>query len=321
LKFFDEAEPNISLFGGKGSNLIKLAQSGIRIPSGLIITTEAYKGFIQASEYNTEINEMLESTVNLKDIMSFSRKIRDLIILSHIPKPLKREIESGFIKLVETSGQNLAFAVRSSTTIEDSIKFSFAGQTETYLYNITVEDIYKSIKKCWASLFSPQALLYLFQIKQTDLFLNLQGLKMAVIIQKMVNSSVSGVLFTSNVITNDNNQMMINSTWGLGETIANNTVIPDMFIINKKKFEIVEKVLGEKEKTAIQNPLGSLTTLIDTDPSLRKKFSLTEKQISDLYYLGLKLEDIFKCPQDIEWAIEDDISYILQSRPITTIDA
>jgi pyruvate,water dikinase len=142
---------------------------------------------------------------------------------------------------------------------------------------------------------------------------------MAVVIQKMVNADISGVLFTANVINNNWDELMINSTWGLGETIANNTIIPDMFILHKKKFEILKCVIGTKEKKSIRNPEGPHTILIDTETNDRKSCSLNEKQLKKLYNLALKLENVFNFPQDIEWAIENDILYTLQSRPITTL--
>jgi pyruvate,water dikinase len=142
---------------------------------------------------------------------------------------------------------------------------------------------------------------------------------MAVIIQNLIKSQVSGVLFTANVINNSKKEMLINSTWGLGETITSSLIIPDLIILNKKEFNIIKIVIGDKEHMSIPNPCESFTTLKATEHNLQKVCSLTESQLFQLYKLGLELEEIFNYPQDVEWAIEDNEIYILQSRPITTL--
>jgi len=148
----------------------------------------------------------------------------------------------------------------------------------------------------------------------------LSDLQMAVVVQKMVDSEVSGVLFTANVVNNNKEQMMINSTWGLGETIANNAVTPDMIVINKGNFRILRTVVGEKKKSSISNPRNPGTIMMDTNPTLRRKLSLNESQLFELFNMGLWVENAFKSPQDIEWAIRSGKVYILQSRPITTLE-
>jgi pyruvate,water dikinase len=148
----------------------------------------------------------------------------------------------------------------------------------------------------------------------------LSDVHMAVVVQKMVDSQISGVLFTANVINGRKDQMMINSTWGLGEVIANSSIIPDMIILEKSNLRILKTVVGKKEKTAIKNPKDLGTITIDTDPELRAKCSLSENQLRNLAQLGLQLEEALNCPQDIEWAIENGTVYVLQSRPITTLN-
>lgn len=191
-----------------------------------------------------------------------------------------------------------------------------------YLIINTFEGLLISLKNCWASLFSPGALLYLLQMKKQGVLDSLINIKMAVVVQKMVESEISGVLFTVNVITNNDNEMLINSTWGLGETIADNIINPDMIIINKENYNISNIVIGEKEKRAIRNPEGTPDTiLIENELKSRNICSLNETQLFQLCLLGKKIEIIFQCPQDIEWAIENEKIYILQTRPITTLNS
>ncbi len=313
------ARPNPLLFGGKGSNLIQMINFGINVPSGFIINTKAYKKFLQDSDLNEKILHVLSKKYKPHDVIGLSTKIKNYFQKSSIPYEVVNEIRIGFTKIHELLGEKISFSVRSSANIEDSSKFSFAGQAESYLNKITFEEILDGIKKCWISLYSPNALLYLLQMKKHNLNISLQDLEMAVIIQKMLKSQISGVLFTVNIINSARNEMFINSTWGLGETITDNLIIPDMIVLNKNKFSVIKCVIGEKEKISILNPEGSSTILLSTEQDLKKKCSLNEPQLIKLYNLGLKIEECFKYPQDIEWAIENEIIYTLQSRPITTL--
>ena len=320
VNIFTESQPNPSLFGGKGSNLIKLIKFGFNVPSGFIINTNAYVKFLESSQIKDQIHQTLSEDYNPKDVFHLSQKIENLFLKSTIPQEIIDEISKQYHNLCEEAGKPSSFSIRSSANIEDSKKFSFAGQADSFLNHKTLEEILSSIKNCWISLFSPQALLYILQIKKFDVNLSLNNVKMAVVIQKMINSDISGVLFTANVITNNLNQMLINSTWGLGETIANNLIIPDLIILNKKNFQILKRIIGKKEKKSIPNPEGSSTKLVETELELRNICSVNEYQLRHLYNLGVQLENKFSYPQDIEWAIENEIIYILQSRPITTLN-
>jgi pyruvate,water dikinase len=144
-------------------------------------------------------------------------------------------------------------------------------------------------------------------------------IEIAVIIQKMIFPECSGVLFTANVINNNHNQMLINSTWGLGDVLTNNLINPDLIIIDKLNGKIVKKVVGEKEQLSMAHPNKSFTHLIEMEKDLRNQCSLNGTHIKKLHRLGLQLEKHLKYPQDIEWAIENDVVYALQSRNITTL--
>jgi pyruvate,water dikinase len=315
---FSEGKPNPSLLGGKGSNLIKLVKIGMNVPRGFIVNINAYKKFLAESDYTDQLMEIFSKKLEPKKIMQDSAKIQDLILKSAIPKEIVNDIKKGFEEIcLDDSG--ISFAVRSSATIEDSSKFSFAGQADSFLYNKTFDEILISLKKCWASLFSTRAMLYLLQMRKQGLELSLSDIQMAVVIQKMVNSEIAGVLFTANIVTNDLTQMYLNCTWGLGESIADNSVNADTIIVNKNNFEIVKRIIGKKEKKSIQNPEASGTIMIDTEPRYCDICSLNENQLRQVYNMGIKIESAFNYPQDIEWAIENDVLYILQTRPITTL--
>ena len=319
VNFLTRSTPDPALMGGKGSNLVKLAQIGVRVPPGFIVNVNSYKIFLEQSEYSEQIKELLRIDFTAKDVLPLSSNIKDLILRSNIPEDVLKEVKLAFEQIHENLGSEISFAVRSSASIEDSSKFSFAGQADTYLYNKSFEDIIKSIKKCYASLFSPGAMLYLLQMRKKGIELSLLDIEMAVVVQQMINSQISSTLFTVNVLNNDKSAIYIISTWGLGETLANNIIVPDTLIIDKDNFEIIKLDIGKKEKKSIQNPEGSGTILVENDSNSRTICSLNESQIHQLCKLALEIEDAFGCPQDIELAIENDIVYILQSRPITTL--
>ncbi len=322
IKLFGEGVPNINLYGGKGANLIKLVKEGFDVPYGFIINTNSYNKFLESSEYSKQITELLTKEFNSKEILQHSKRIKSLILKSKIPEVVIQELKRSYNQFLNGIEESDSFAVRSSATLEDSNIFSFAGQADTYLFINTFEGLLISLKNCWASLFSAGALLYLLQMKNQGVLDSLKNIKMAVVVQKMVESEISGVLFTVNVITNNDNEMLINSTWGLGETIADNIINPDMIIINKENYNISNIVIGEKEKRSIRNPEGTPDTiLIENELESMNICSLNETQLFQLCLLGKKIENVFQCPQDIEWAIENEKIYILQTRPITTLNS
>ena len=318
VEFLTNANPNPLLYGGKGSNLINLINFGINVPPGFILNTNAYAKFLKNSTFKEEIFHTFSNSYEPKDVLNLSTKIKSFFMSSEIPEEIIKETKIAFKEIRQNLGKETTFSVRSSANIEDSSNFSFAGQAESYLNKTNFSDILKSIKKCWISLFSPKALLYIWQLRKNNKLNSLNDIQMAVIIQKMVNSQISGVLFTINVINNAKNEMLINSTWGLGETITNSSIIPDLIILSKEKFSIIKYIIGEKEKTSILSPEGNSTILIPTRQPLKEQYSLNKTELVTLYNLGLKLEKLFNYPQDIEWAIENNVVYTLQSRPITT---
>ncbi len=207
---------------------------------------------------------------------------------SAFPEGLAKEILAEFKKL-----KTKYVAVRSSATAEDSSSAAWAGQLESYL-NVTEKNLIKSIEKCWASLYSPRAIFY-----RSKKGLSKQKISVAVVIQKMVQSEISGVCFTVHPVTKDKNQMVIEAGYGLGEAIVGGKITPDTYLINKKNIGVGHLYLVSK--------------------SIQGKQKLSDKQIIKLAKLCQKIEKLFKYPQDIEWAFAKGKIYILQSRPITTI--
>lgn len=320
FSFLGENSPSLILLGGKAMNLFKLYENNIRIPSCFALNSRVYRETIS----KLDISEMIESFFSEKSphkkVVNFSNNIKTKIHNCKLPKDVFFELKQAIKRLKEKIGEDISLAVRSSANIEDQAQFSFAGQAESFLFNNTVPQIVKSIKKCWASLFSPQNLLYFLKSKQRGYnLLSIDMIDMAVIIQQMIDSDIAGVLFTVNVLNSNAKQMLINSNWGLCESITKNSVIPDLIILEKKKFRLIEFKVGNKEYRCIKNPNGPYTINVKNEPEKQEKFSLNDYQLQKIYELGLKIEKIFNYPQDIEWAFQNDLLYTLQSRPITNL--
>lgn len=247
IKTFDQISKNdVAEVGGKGASLGEMINSGFPVPSGFVITTDAYNKIITPD--------------------------------------LEKEIIKAFKNL-----KTKKVAVRSSGIAEDSKTSSWAGQLESYL-NIERKDLIGKVKECWRSIISERARAY-----AADKNLGEEQLTVAVVVQKMVDSQISGVTFTANPVTNNLNEIMIESGFGLGESLVGGMITPDNFIVNKKTLKIKSKMIQDKP-------------------------SLSDKQVNGLVKLCLQIENHYKAPQDIEWAIDNAGKiWILQSRPITTL--
>ncbi len=194
---------------------------------------------------------------------------------------------------------------------------SFAGQQETYLNVEGEEEVLDKVKKCWSSLFTPRAIFY-----RQEKGIAHDKVLMSVIIQKMVNAKAAGVMFTIHPVTGDENKIVIEGNWGLGETVVSGSITPDVYVIDKRTLEVVEKNIAEKTFELVRDPTTGKTIKVDVPPERRKQPCLTDEEIKRLAELAIKIENHYKCPQDIEWAIDRDLRFpdnvfIVQSRPET----
>lgn len=221
---------------------------------------------------------------------------------------LSVEVRDKIYKAFEALGAKRV-AVRSSAVAEDSSTSSWAGQLETYL-NVTRENLIENILKCWNSIKSEKALSYAAQQK-----INEDQLSVAVVVQKMVDSEVSGVMFTVNPINKNTNKIMIEAGFGLGEMVVQGKIIPNNFIVDKKTLEIKNKNIQTQETMLICK--DGQNQEISVSDEKKDQSALSDAQIKELSSLGKKIENYFGKPQDVEWALENGKFYILQSRPIT----
>ena len=293
--------------GGKASNLASLISVGLPVPSGFVVTVEAYRKFLSDHGLEGKISSQLASA-DLSDEIQLegaSSAIKSMIKSASLDPEAVKEIREA----LGSAGERL-WAVRSSATTEDLPQASYAGQQDTYL-NVGGADVPDRIRDCWASYWNARAMSYRHNANAPSL----EG-GIAVVVQEMVASDSSGIMFTTNPVSGGKDEAVIESSWGLGESIVSGLVSPDRFVCGKEPLAIREKRIGTKTKGIYFHDGQSRT--LDIDPARQALPSLTDGQVMELVSFGKRIESHFGMPQDIEWSISKGSVYILQSRPITT---
>jgi pyruvate,water dikinase len=290
-----EKDLSIEKIGGKALNLAKMTVAGFNIPPAFTVSVDAYDFFIK-KELEGKISEILERVDFTREdsISQGCSAIRSKIKSQELPQDLFLEITRKIADLPDGY-----YAVRSSAVAEDLADASFAGQLDSFL-NITKEDILENIIKCWASYWTDRAVKYRHDSSIGHLDTELSSAGLAVLVQKMVNADVSGVTFTANPV-NGTDEVVIESSWGLGEAIASGIVTPDIFVLSRDG-NVLEKNIKTKNKGYFR--VNGQNTLITIDEEDREKSSLNEEILKKLLQIGVELEDFFGVSQDIEWAIE-----------------
>ena len=295
--------------GGKAANLSILMSAGFPVPQGFVITADAYEAFLAENGLKEQISECLAST-DFDDEASLrlcSARVKGLITSSPI-SPLLSEAVS---KALLDAGSGKLWAVRSSAIAEDLAEASFAGQQDTYL-NVGEPELADRITCCWASYWNERAIAYRHNagIPHLD-----HGI--AVVIQMMVNAASSGVMFTSDPVSGKKDEIVVESSWGLGEAIVSGLVSPDRFSLDKRTLKPTQKKINRKLKGIFQSEGRSSTLDIEEPKQLAP--SISDGELKALAGLGIRIEERFGAPQDIEWSIEGGNIFVLQSRPITTL--
>jgi pyruvate,water dikinase len=294
--------------GGKGSSLGEMTNAKIPVPPGFALLASAFERFLEETDLDVEVEATLKK-VNHKDINSVeeaSEVIRALIERKKMPKDIADEIVYYF-NVLDTK----FVAVRSSATAEDSSAAAWAGQLETYL-NTTEKDLLKNVQKCWSSLFTPRAIFYRFEKK-----MHKDKVSVAVVVQAMVQSEISGICFTVHPVTKDRNQMVIEAGLGLGEAIVSGSITPDTYVVHKDDFSILDINVSEQSMAIYK--VGDKNVNKKLSAKIGGKQKLTGKQIVEIAKICKNIEKHYKSPQDIEWAYVGGKFYITQSRPITTL--
>ncbi|UXM84034.1 phosphoenolpyruvate synthase [Methanococcus aeolicus] len=312
----DLSNEDVNIAGGKGASLGEMWNAGLPVPPAFVVTAEAYRYFINETKLNNKIMEVLEGLdVNNNDeLTKKSAEVRKLIESAEMPTDLKIAIVESYSKLGQMTGTDETFvAVRSSATAEDLPDASFAGQQDTYLNMKGADDVVDAVQRCFASLFTPRAVFYREQ-KGFDHF----EVALAAVVQKMVNADKAGVMFTVNPINHNYDEIVIEGAWGLGEGVVSGTVSPDTYIVSKDK-KILDVYIATKE-TMFEKDENGITREIPTPDELKDKRVLSDEELLKLVDKGLVIEKHYNRPMDIEWALENEGVYMLQARPITTLD-
>jgi pyruvate,water dikinase len=327
--FENLTKDSLSVAGGKGANLGEMTRLRLPVPPGFAITTRSFDTFLEQNKLKEKIQQLIDGT-NVEDtqqLMNTSMRIKQLIINAEIPLDMRNAMLQAYknlsftyhamrellnpeaVKLISAGRDFALVAVRSSATAEDLPTASFAGQQATFLNVRGIQTFLESVKKCWASLYEPRAIFY--RAKN-----NVHSSSISVLVQRMVNSDKSGVMFTVNPTTGETS-IMIEATWGLGESLVSGAVEPDTYILSRDGM-LIEKRIGRKERMKIRDMATDRTVDMPIAENRVMQQVLTQDELTRLVEYGVMLEAHYGNPQDVEFAIEKGKIYIVQTRAVTT---
>jgi pyruvate, water dikinase len=313
LWFGEVTKEDVGIVGGKGANLGEMTRAGFPVPPGFIVTADAYYHFLQENRLDAEIQRALDS-INFEDQQSLERAsqyIKKRMLQGDMSEQLARAITSAYDTLGE--GRDVLVAVRSSATAEDLPTASFAGQQETFLNVTGKEHVLHSVKRSWASLFDARAIFYRHE-NQYDHF----KIRIAVPIERMIESDASGVMFTVDPVTNDRSKITIEAIYGLGEMIVQGEVTPDHYEVDKHSLAILVKEIAGQTVKLVKHGAGNKVVAVVPEEQGAQK--IPDATIIELAQLGQRLEEHYRFPQDAEWAVENGKVYLVQTRPVTTLE-
>ncbi len=310
----EDASTDIAVVGGKGASLGRLIKEGFPVPSGFVVTTDAYTECIRGNELDATIDTILAEIdyENVESLDAQTAKIRRAITDCTFPS----DTADSLIEAYGALGEEPFVAVRSSGTAEDLEGASFAGQYDTYLDIRGSDALLDAVLRCWASMWTARVTAYR-QSKgfgQTDIGI-------AVVIQTMVEADVSGVMFVGNPMNARADEVVINSGWGLGEAIVSGMITPDEYVVGRDSLEVKNSTLGSKELRVVRDQqTGSGTVEEAVSPELQATHTLSDAQAGELAELGRQVTTFYDgLPQDTEWALVDGSFFLLQSRPVTGV--
>ncbi|MCD5409780.1 MAG: phosphoenolpyruvate synthase [Methanocellales archaeon] len=305
---------DIAVVGGKGASLGEMMKEELPVPGGFAVTAQAFRHFIDDTKIADKIFESLKVDVNNSEELKKAEKTaKNLIIETKMPQKIEKEILAAYDELCKREGGEVFAAVRSSATAEDLPDASFAGQQDSFLNVKGGEAIVNAVKRCWASLYGARAIFY--RVKQG---FKHEQVNISVIVQTMVDADRAGIMFTSHPMSGEP-LTVIEANWGLGETVVAGSVSPDRYVVDRRTKRIVQHDIGSKEIMHIRDTKTGKTIKTQVPADMAGKAVLRDDEVMKLNELGELVETHYDYPQDVEWAIKDDKIYMLQSRPVTTI--
>jgi pyruvate,water dikinase len=320
LNFEAVDKHSLPLVGGKNASLGEMIKAGIRVPPGFAVTTETYQRFMADAGINENILNTL-SGLNVENVDALNKvaaEVQESIQRASMSGEIESAITDAYSRLCgEGAAEVIPVAVRSSATAEDLPTASFAGQQETYLWVEGAPRVVESVQRCWASLFTPRAISY--RIKNNFPH---EKVLISVGVQKMVDSKAAGVLFTLNPTDGDLSKVVIEGSWGLGETVVSGTVNPDKFVVDKVVMEVSEKTISIKHIECKYDPTKNEVANAAVSEDMQCACCLEDREVKELVKLAKRIEAHYGRPMDIEWAIGRNVSFpenvfIVQARPET----
>lgn len=322
LWFDNLRNTDVSIVGGKNASLGEMIHAGLPVPFGFAVTAYSYERYIVEKKIAEQIYKIINETVtdpnDPKQYDTASKKIRELMEKTPMPKDIEAAIRVAYSNLNKRFDLKDTFvAVRSSATAEDLPDASFAGQQETFLNVKGADDLIEKVVNCWSSLFTPRAIFY-----RNEKGFPHEKVFISVGVQKMVNSRAAGVMFTINPVTGNHDEIVIEGNFGLGETVVSGAVNPDDFVVDKSAMKIKSRRIARKTVKYIRDPKTGKTIHLDIPEEEQKLVCITDTEIMFLSELAKRIEKHYNKPMDIEWAIDQDLSYpenmmLVQARPET----
>jgi len=320
LDFEKLDKDSLPFVGGKNASLGEMIKADIRVPPGFAVTTDSYLLLITESGIKDRIFDIVSdlNPDNVEALNKASADVQQLIKKTEIPDEVAKAIERGYQQLCEKCAvESIPVAVRSSATAEDLPTASFAGQQDTYLWIQGANQVVTHVQNCWASLYTPRAIAY--RIKNDFAH---EKVLISVGVQKMVNSKAAGVMFTINPTDGDISKVIIEGSWGLGETVVSGSVNPDKFVVDKVMLEINERTVSTKHIECVYDLERGEVVNADVEENMQCTCCLADDEIKALVAAAKNIENHYGRPMDIEWAIDKDISFpenmfIVQARPET----
>jgi pyruvate,water dikinase len=301
-----------ALAGGKGANLGELAAAGLPVPPAFIVCTEAYQEFVDRAGIGPGVAALAGASRD--DLVRRSAALQRTLLETEIPPPLAEEIMAAHSRLVSSRGDHVPLAVRSSATAEDLAGASFAGQHGTYYY-VSAARLLPMVRRCWTSLWSPEAAVY-----RATHGIPHASVLMAVVVQEMIESQVSGVAFTANPVTGSTDEIVIEASWGMGAALVDGRVTPDRYIVARESLHVRERRIADKRAMVRARVSRERDARLDrVSVSMQRRATLEDRDVRAVADLAASCERLFKKPQDVEWAMADGHLYVLQSRPITAL--
>ena len=316
IEWFHEGKLPRERVGGKGASLSELAGAGFPVPGGFCVNAEGYRRFVATVGIDERLEQALAGAhlETFEGVQAASHHVASLLEDAQLPDDLREEIGEAYDSLTAMTG--LACAVRSSAISEDGASASFAGLYESYLNVRGVTDVLTAVRRCYASLWSERAIRY----RARGGAVGAHDEAMGVVIMGLVPSDVSGIAFTAHPVTGARDLVVINSSWGLGEAVVSGRVTPDFFVIDKNSFAVLERDIFTKELAIYSHPDGGGTIERQIPADKRSVASLSDEQAQEVARLAARVEAQYGRPQDVEWGLANHQLFLLQSRPITTLE-